>query len=92
MSEITFVLLDAEREDDFRYIAVRANPCNSVARTDALDVEAVSSGEFYDKEEEIRVMEGNLMTLDELEEFMRKNSGEVRFNDPEIQEIRDIRG
>lgn len=85
MSEIPFVLLDAEREDDFRYIAVRANPCNSVARTDALDVEVVSSGDFYDKGEEIRVMEGNLMTLDELWDFIRKNSDEVRFNDPEMQ-------
>lgn len=91
MSEITFILVPADKEDDFNYIAARANVVNSVPRTDALDVEAVSSGEFYDEGEKIRIVKENLMTHDELSNFLRKNNKEVRFNDPEIREVRKVK-
>jgi hypothetical protein len=74
----------SEREEDFTHRATKVTNISGVSQTTALDVEVVHDGEFYDEGEELRAMHDNIMSLDELEKFMKKGNREIKFNDPEM--------
>lgn len=82
-SKLIYMVEKASSNKDFDYKATRVDPERSVPRTKSLDVKSVFEGNFYEKDEEIRVMDANIMSREEVAK-LEKQGKKVKFNDPEM--------